>query len=116
MADRDAEARAEILARLAASREELRGVFEPPHNDSNGGSSMPGDHPEGFPRSRTMQMLMSSRGLGTLSALAAGLLIARPTLVLRLLRSLPASAVARMLLARAVTSLRAKHGGRGGRD
>jgi hypothetical protein len=113
MADRDAEARAEILARLAASREELRRVFDPPHQNSNGGNSMPGDDPGGFPRSRTMQMLMSGRGLGTLSAVAAGLLIARPTLALRLLRSLPASAVARMLLTRAMTALRAKQGGRG---
>jgi hypothetical protein len=113
MADRDAEARAEILARLAASREELRRVFEPPNN-SHGGNSVPGDHPEGFPRSRTMQMLLSGRGLGTLSAVAAGLLIARPALALRLLRSLPASAVARMLLTRAMTAMRAKHGDRGG--
>jgi hypothetical protein len=113
MADRDAEARAEILARLAASREELRRVFDPPHQNSDGGSSTPGDGPGGFPRSRTMQMLMSGRGLGTLSAVAAGLLIARPTLALRLLRSLPASAVARMLLTRAMTALRAKQGGRG---
>jgi hypothetical protein len=113
MPDRDAEARAEILARLAASREELRRVFDPPNN-SNGGESVPGDHPGGFPRSRTMQMLMSGRGLGTLSAIAGGLLIARPALALRLLRSLPAGAVARMLLARGMTALRAKQGGRGG--
>jgi hypothetical protein len=113
MTDRDAEARAEILARLAASREELRRVFDPPHN-SNGGSPTPGEHPGGFPRSRTMQMLMSGRGLGTLSAIAAGLLMARPGLALRLLRSLPASAVARMLLARAMTALRAKQARREG--
>src|ERR1700735_2999490 len=113
MANRDEEARAEILARLAASREELRRLFDPPHQDSDGGSSIPGDHPGGFPRSRTMQMLMSGRGLGTMGAIAAGLLIARPGLALRLLRTLPASAVARMLLARAVTALRAKQGGSG---
>jgi len=114
MADRDAEARAEILARLAASREELRRVFDSPSGEANAGSSVPGDHPGGFPRSRTMQMLMSGRGLGTLSAIAAGLLLARPTLALRLLRSLPASAVARLLLVRAVTALRAKQGRRDG--
>src|ERR1700722_13126949 len=113
MPDRDAEARAEILARLAASREELRRVFDP-QNNSNGGESVPGDHPGGFPRSRTMQMLMSGRGLGTLSAIAGGLLIARPALALRLLRSLPASAVARMLLTRAMTAIRARQGDRGG--
>jgi hypothetical protein len=113
MANRDEEARAEILARLAASREELRRIFDPPHKDSDGGSSIPGDHPGGFPRSRTMQMLMSGRGLGTMGAIAAGLLVARPSLALRLLRTLPASAVARMLLVRAVTALRAKQGGSG---
>jgi hypothetical protein len=56
-----------------------------------------------------MQMLMSGRGLGTLGALAAGLLVARPALALRLLRMLPASAVARMLLMKTFTALRAKH-------
>jgi|SRR5271155_2534913 len=112
MANRDDQARAEILARLAASREELRRVFDPPDEDSEG-SSIPGDHPGGFPRSRTMQMLMSGRGLGTLGAVAAGLLIARPGLALRLLRAVPASAVARMLLVRAVTALRSKKAGPG---
>jgi hypothetical protein len=112
MANRDDQPRAEILARLAASREELRRVFDPPGEDSDG-SSIPGDHPGGFPRSRTMQMLMSGRGLGTLGAVAAGLLIARPGLALRLLRAVPASAVARMLLVRAVTALRSKKGGPG---
>ena len=62
----------------------------------------------GFPRSRTMQMLLSSRGLGTLGALAGGLLIARPALALRLLRFVPASAVAKMLMARAVSALKGK--------
>ena len=39
----------------------------------------------------------------------AGLLVARPTLALRLLRMLPAGAVARTLALRAFTALRAKH-------
>jgi len=51
---------------------------------------------------------MSGRGLGTLGAVAAGLLIARPALALRLLRMLPAGAVARMFLMRAITRLRAR--------
>jgi hypothetical protein len=98
-------ARAAILARLAQSREELRIVFEPPPNqpDADGGSRH-----TGFPRSRTIQMLMSGRGLGTLGALAAGLFAARPALALRLLRMLPATAIGRMLLLRAFTALRAK--------
>jgi hypothetical protein len=106
MMDREAAARAAIIARLAASREELRRILEPP--PKNDGSSAAGAHPGGFPRSRTMQMLLSGRGLGTVGAAAAGLLVARPALALRLLRMLPAGALARMLLARAVTALRSK--------
>jgi hypothetical protein len=103
--DHSEAARAAILARLAQSREELRIVFEPPPNqpDADGGSRH-----TGFPRSRTLQMLMSGRGLGTLGALAAGLFAARPALALRLLRMLPATAIGRMLLLRAFTALRAK--------
>jgi hypothetical protein len=56
-----------------------------------------------------MRMLMSGGGIGTLGALVGGLLAARPVLALRLLRMLPTSAFARMLLVRAVTALRTKH-------
>ena len=107
MTDRDEAARAEILDRLAVSREELRRVFDPPSNDPDG-SSNGGDRHGGFPRSRTIQMLMSGRGLGLLGAIAGGLFIARPALALRLLRMLPAGSVARMLLIRAFTAMRAK--------
>jgi hypothetical protein len=109
MTDRDAAARAEILARLAVSREELLRIFDPPPKESAAGGANAGDHLGGFPRSRTMQMLMSGRGLGTLGAAAAGLLVARPGLALRLLRILPASAVAKTLLIRGIAALRAKH-------
>jgi hypothetical protein len=106
MTDRNEAARAEILARLAVSREEMRRVLAPRRNEPNAdGSSIAAAE---FPRSRTMQMLMSGRGLGTLGAVAAGLLIARPALALRLLRMLPAGAVARMFLMRAMTRLRAR--------
>jgi hypothetical protein len=108
MNDREEAARAEILARLAVSREELRRVLDPTRNEPGAGGSKPGDHPGGFPRSRTMQMLMSGRGLGTLGAAAAGLLIARPSLALRLLRLLPVSAVAKTFLLRAFAALRTK--------
>jgi hypothetical protein len=108
MTDRDEAARAEILARLAASREELRRAFDSPRNESDAGGSKLSGHPGGFPRSRTMQALMSGRGLGTLGAAAAGLLVARPGLALRLLRMLPAGAVAKTLLLRAFAALRTK--------
>ena len=106
MADRDAAARELIYKRLAQSREELRMLLEPPRESGGGEAGMNGH--AGFPRSRTMQMLMSSRGLGALGALAGGLLIARPALALRLLRFVPASAVAKMLMAKAVGALKSK--------
>ena len=80
MTDPDEAARLLILARLAESRQELRRVLDPPRQEADGsgsGFSARG----GFPRSRTMQMLLSSRGLGAVGALLAGLLIARPALV-----------------------------------
>jgi hypothetical protein len=104
----DEAARAEILARLTVSREELRRVLDPTRNEPGADGSKPGDRPGGFPRSRTMQMLMSGGGIGTLGAAAAGLLIARPALALRLLRILPASAIAKTLLIRAIAALRTK--------
>jgi hypothetical protein len=107
MADHDAAARDLIRTRLAQSREELRRLLDPPPGETGGGGSAANGH-AGFPRSRTMQMLMSSRGLGTLGALAGGLLIARPALALRLLRFVPANAVAKMLMAKAVSALRSK--------
>jgi hypothetical protein len=109
MTDREQAARAEILARLAASREELRRIFDPPPDEpAADGAKAGGASAGGFPRSRTLQMLMSGRGLGTLGAAAVGLIVARPGLALRLMRLLPASAIAKTLLIRAVAALRAK--------
>jgi hypothetical protein len=96
-----------ILARLAESREELRRILDPPRRETEGPFGDASRDAE-FPRSRTMQMLMSGRGLGVLGAIAAGLFVARPTLMLRLLRMLPAGATARILLLRAFAALRAK--------
>jgi hypothetical protein len=106
MTDPDEAARLLILARLAQSRAELRRILDPPRNEANG--SVAGGGHDGFPRSRTMQMLLSGRGLGIVGAAAAGLFIARPTLALRLLRMLPAGAAARFLLLRTLAQLRAK--------
>jgi hypothetical protein len=107
MKDRDAAERDLIYARLAQSREELRVLLDPPPAESRGGAT-PVNGQGGFPRSRTMQALMSSRGLGALGALAGGLLIARPSLALRLLRLVPAGTVAKMLMSKAVSALRSK--------
>ena len=107
MKDRDAAARDLIRTRLAQSREELRVLLDPPPAQTDGSEPRANGH-AGFPRSRTMQMLLSSRGLGTLGALAGGLLLARPALALRLLRFVPAGSVAKMLMAKALGALRAK--------
>jgi hypothetical protein len=110
MTDRDEAARAEILSRLDVSRDQLRQIFDPPPQEPGDapGSAAPG----GFPRSRTMRMLMNGRGLATLGTVAAGLFIARPALALRLLRILPTSGIARMLLVRAFAALRENHSGK----
>ncbi len=108
MADRDAAARDLIRNRLAQSREEVRLLLDPPPAEGNASGEVRMNGHAGFPRSRTMQMLLSGRGLGTLGALAGGLLIARPALALRLLRFVPASAVAKMLIAKAVGALKSR--------
>lgn len=102
-------ARTEILARLAQSREELRSILDPPRKEPGADGSAIPDSPRGFPRSRTMQLLMGERGLGILGAAVAGLLFARPTFTLRLLGAQPAGWLAKMLLMRAFTALRSKH-------
>jgi hypothetical protein len=103
----DANARKAILDRLAQSREEVRRVLDPPRGEFNGAEATRNSGTE-FPRSRTMRALLSSGGLGTLGALASGLLIARPALALRLLRMVPVSTVGKMLIAKVITGLRAK--------
>jgi hypothetical protein len=100
-------ARDETLARLAVSRAEIRRLLEPPPRVSPGDDPDSGDLGIGaFPRSRTMKMLLSARGAGTLGAIACGVVVARPQLALRLLRMLPAGAIGRMLLVKAISALR----------
>ena len=109
MADQDEADRTEILARLAQSREELRRLLDPPRKESGvSGGANPDTRPAGFPRSRTMQFLMGEHGLRMLGAAATGLLIARPAFTLRLLKMLPASGLARMLLMRGISALRSR--------
>jgi hypothetical protein len=98
----------DALARLAASRAELRRIFEP--EPESGPGTAAGGEGGTFPRSRTMRLLLSGRGVGTVGAVVGGLAMARPALAFRLLRMIPAGAVARMLLVRAITGLRSKRG------
>jgi hypothetical protein len=109
----DAASKQEILSKLAQSRAEIRRVLEPPargpqHEGQRGAG--PADHaPGAFPRSRTMRLLLSGRGIGTAGAIVGGLLMARPALAFKLLRMLPTGAVARMLMIKAVTAMRSRH-------
>ena len=64
------------------------------------GFSTPSSARGKFPRSRTMQLLASSRGLGAVGAVVVGLLSARPGLAWRLIRLLPTRALARSFLLR----------------
>jgi len=96
----------ETLAKLAQSRAEILNIFEPPPETGEPGDAQADGRIGGFPRSRTMKLLMSGRGIGTVSAVLGGLVIARPALAFRLLRMLPAGAVARLLLVKAIASLK----------
>lgn len=107
MAAEDTNARQAILAKLAQSRAEMRQILDPPPGEP-GVAGGPSTSNGQFPRSRTMRALLSSRGLGAVGALAGGLLVARPSLALRVLRMVPLSAVGKMLIGKAITGLRAK--------
>jgi len=95
-----------VLAKLAQSRNEMSLVLDPPRVESGGepGSAAQLASSE-FPRSRIMRALLSSRGLGAAGALVGGLLIARPSLALRLLRMVPVSTVGRLLIAKAISGI-----------
>jgi hypothetical protein len=110
-------AREDTLARLAASRAEIRQILDPPPRISTGeGADGAAPGTGAFPRSRTMKTLLSVRGAGTLGAVACGLFVARPQLALRLLRMLPAGAIGRMLLVKAISALRSNYASQSKRE
>ncbi len=109
MATGDGDAREALLEKLAQSREEISHILDPPRGATDEGVGAKNSGGE-FPRSRTMRALLSSRGIGAAGALAAGLLIARPAMALRLLRMVPVSMLGKMLFAKALTRLRNKRG------
>jgi hypothetical protein len=96
--------RDEIVARLESSRGELRALLEPSATGAPYGQRAG----RGFPRSRTMRLLTSSHGAGTVAALGAGLFLSRPAMALRLLKIIPLGAAFRMLLLRLFTASGAK--------
>lgn len=105
MTDQDDAAVNEVRARLQKSREEVSVLIDPPREVAGPAQVNGKVH---FPRSRTVQMLVSSRGLGALGVLAGGFLIARPALALKLLRLLPMGAVAKIIIARTVSALNSR--------
>ena len=103
MTAQDEEKRRLVRARLALSREEYRAILDPPRVHPEAGETPA--RVAGFPRSRTMRTLLSKSGLGTLGAVAAAILVARPRLALKLWRSLPTRMVRRLLIGRVFAML-----------
>jgi hypothetical protein len=107
----DADRRNELEARLAETRRELVDLFGPESGGEQPGPETGADlrqgrhrRESGFPRSGTMRLLLSSRGLGALAVAACGLLVSRPALALRLLRLVPVGTFARILAYRFFSS------------
>ncbi len=96
------EAQRKVLEKLGSSRAELRQLLDPP-GAPGAPAEQSGGGRGGFPRSRTMRLLTSGKGLGTIGALVAGLLVSRPALALKLLRLLPMGALSRTLFKKALT-------------
>jgi hypothetical protein len=98
MIDQSALAPTRPVARLAETRRQLLELFI--SERAEGGESGTGV----FPRSRTLRLLLGRHGFGAVSALAGGLLLARPALLWRLLRWAPIRAIAKTMLIRILTT------------
>jgi hypothetical protein len=103
MTAQDEEKRKLVRARLALSREQYRLILDPPRVHPEAGAAPASI--AGFPRSRTMRTLLSKSGLGTLGAVAAAILVARPRLALKVWRSLPTRMLRRLLIGRVFAML-----------
>ncbi len=101
----DDAARTAVLARLAESRAQIEHILEAPPAEAGEEEE---DAAGGFPRSRTMRALLSGKGLGAVGATAAGLLLARPALVWRLIQLVPKGAMMRILALKLTEALRPK--------
>jgi hypothetical protein len=102
------DSRNETLANMAQSRAEIRRLLEPPQQPAGSDQGAVDGGVREFPRSRTMKLLLSGRGVGTIGAVVGGLIMARPALAIRLLGMIPTGAIARMLLVKGISALRAK--------
>jgi hypothetical protein len=108
MIEKDAASRELLLTKLAQSRAQVRAILDPPRPEPGSAADSGSRGRSEFPRSRTMQALLSSKGLGATGALIGGLILARPSLALRLLRMVPAGAVGKMLLIKGMEAFRAR--------
>jgi hypothetical protein len=104
MIEQSAATQTRTVARLAETRRQLLELFVP-ERDADG-KSAPGT--DAFPRSRTLRLLLGRHGLGAFSALAGGLLLARPALLWRLLRWAPVRAIAKTMLIRLLATTGSK--------
>ncbi len=106
------DARRETLERMAESRAQIRRLLDPPAPaETAEGPEAGGENTAGnatFPRSRTMRALLSGRGIGTAGAVLTGLLVARPALLVRAIKLIPTGALARLLLVKGVSWIKAR--------
>jgi len=100
-------------ARLARSRAELVALLEPEKDSSSHGAGRRGTGRRGngdarghgeFPRSMTMKLLSRGAGLGGIGVFALALFALSPTRARQLLRYLPVSAIAKILVARLINA------------
>lgn len=97
MAKDSAELRQDELAawsRLDKSREELQELFADAEEEQ--------EYPTHFPRSKTMRMLTSGKGMALL-AFVAGSIVIRPRLLKKVLRVVPIGALVRVATNRFIT-------------
>jgi hypothetical protein len=104
MIDQSALAQTRTVARLAETRRQLLELFLPERERRGESEARTG----AFPRSRTLRLLLSRHGFGAVSALAGGLLLARPALLWRLLRWAPIRTIAKTMLLRLLTTTGSK--------
>ncbi|MBS0612617.1 MAG: hypothetical protein JSS24_05555 [Proteobacteria bacterium] len=96
-------------ARLARSRAELVELLQPEKDGAHGSGRGSGRRGNGdarghgeFPRSMTMKLLSRGAGPGGLAVLALALFALSPTRARQLLRYLPVSAIAKIVVARLI--------------
>ncbi len=101
------EARRRITERLGRTRAELKQLLVPPagEREANDQASPEAGEGSGFPRSRTLKLLLSGRGAWTALSLLGGFLISRPALALEILKLLPLGSMSRGALKKLLVTL-----------